>query len=63
MSNGYPIYGTPQSDKYKNVYVMCKENTAGKVVLLQFEYKPEKTNKIEKMSGYGVKDGQNDSQN
>lgn len=60
MSNGYPIYGTPQSDKNKNVYVMCKEKSTGKVVLLQFEYKPEKTDeKIEKMSGYGVKDTQN----
>ena len=58
MSNGYPIYGTPQSDENKNVYVMCKQKSTGKVVLLQFEYKPEETNKIEKMSGYGVKDGQ-----
>ena len=61
MSNGYPIYGTPQADTNKNVYVMCKENSTGKVVLLQFEYKPEKTEKtekIEKMSGYGVKDAQ-----
>ena len=63
MSNGYPIYGTPKSDKNKNVYVMCKEKSTGKVVLLQFEYKSEKTNKIEKMSGCGVKDAQNDGQN
>lgn len=58
MSNGYPIYGTPKSDKNKNVYVMCKDPD-GKVVLLQFEYKSEKTGKTEKMSGYGVKDAQN----
>ena len=62
MSNGYPIYGTPKSDENKNVYVMCKEKSTGKVVLLQFEYKSEKTNKIEKMSGCGVKDAQNDGQ-
>ena len=42
---------------------MCKEKSTGKVVLLQFEYKSEKTNKIEKMSGCGVKDAQNDGQN
>lgn len=49
MSNGYPIYGTPQSDENKNVYVMCKEKSTGKVVLLQ----------LNKFSGYGVKDAQN----
>lgn len=48
MSNGYPIYGTPQSDTNKNVYVMCKDSN-GKVVLLQ----------LNKFSGYGVKDAQN----
>lgn len=48
MSNGYPIYGTPQSDENKNVYVMCKDSN-GKVVLLQ----------LNKFSGYGVKDAQN----
>lgn len=48
MSNGYPIYGTPQSDTNKNVYVMCKDSN-GKVVLLQ----------LNKFSGYGVKDNQN----
>lgn len=48
MSNGYPIYGTPQSDTNKNVYVMCKDPD-GKVVLLQ----------LNKFSGYGVKDAQN----
>ena len=48
MSNGYPIYGTPQSDTNKNVYVMCK-GPDGKVVLLQ----------LNKFSGYGVKDAQN----
>lgn len=48
MSNGYPIYGTPQADTNKNVYVMCKDSN-GKVVLLQ----------LDKFSGYGVKDAQN----
>ena len=48
MSNGYPIYGTPQSDINKNVYVMCK-GPDGKVVLLQ----------LNKFSGYGIKDAQN----
>ena len=48
MSNGYPIYGTPQDDTNKNVYVMCKDSN-GKVVLLQ----------LDKFSGYGVKDTQN----
>ena len=48
MSNGYPIYGTPQDDTNKNVYVMCKDSN-GKVLLLQ----------LDKFSGYGVKDTQN----
>lgn len=48
MRDGYPIYGTPQSDTNKNVYVMCKDSN-GKVVLLQ----------LNKFSGYGVKDAQN----
>ena len=48
MSNGYPIYGTPQADTNKNVYVMCKDSNE-KVVLLQ----------LDKFSGYGVKDAQN----